>query len=582
MPYRTGWETRRVNRTSNYLIVIVMFTCCLALPGAAPPLAPMDGPDFATPRCPQPFYRGELALFQALFASSYACTEDIAQALRPHASSATITALLKLIDSAEHTLARRNGVRVLGRLAEGQPGEPAHELVRHWRAADIQAVLLKRLHHDRDNYLLQDLIWVYDSFFFPAFASWPALAAISANTELDPLLRIRAITALGRLVTAQHGHLPDHNIAFLEQALRSDNAGVRGQAALIAGRLRDNQLTPATRSRLIAALEAAWLAEAPLQLPPDDPTPAPVIWRDIVESVPTPLTARAQLARALDRYSDTTQHFMELRAAYEALSLPHTLRRPGLLIRSGLPAAELPTLHAIVVQTRAAFLDLLGPTLSTPLPNDPNHTLTLVVFGNQATYREYLRAFIELPPDIDGVYLEAEGTIYTHQRTAAQSQNSLAESIRHELGHYLTGRYLFPGRWHDTGYHNEPKGWADEGLAEVLAGLEFGAASYRLPLRPRQLARICEQAVPPHLETLLSQRSGYDDFGRFDYDTAWAFSYYLLTERRDSARRIYVAYRQGNYRLSNVASIAGATTLTTLEADWHTAIRRWCAQVPRS
>jgi hypothetical protein len=87
---------------------------------------------------------------------------------------------------------------------------------------------------------------------------------------------------------------------------------------------------------------------------------------------------------------------------------------------------------------------------------------------------------------------------------------------------------------------------------------------------------ICARPNYRRLEALLAQREGYDGFGSFDYDHAWAFTHYLLTERRDVALRLYTAYRAKIYRLADVARIAGVESVAALEADWHTALDRWC------
>ena len=65
--------------------------------------------------------------------------------------------------------------------------------------------------------------------------------------------------------------------------------------------------------------------------------------------------------------------------------------------------------------------------------------------------------------------------------------------------------------------------------------------------------------------------------GSFDYEAAWALSYYLLAERPDALRRAAAAYRDGSYRLQDWPQLAGAS-LAAVEAGWHTAISRWCGR----
>jgi len=70
-------------------------------------------------------------------------------------------------------------------------------------------------------------------------------------------------------------------------------------------------------------------------------------------------------------------------------------------------------------------------------------------------------------------------------------------------------------------------------------------------------------------------RAGYDSFGSFDYDAAWALSFYLLTERPAALRQLAAAYRDGSYRLEDWPRLAGAP-LAQLEAEWHAAMSGWC------
>jgi hypothetical protein len=148
--------------------------------------------------------------------------------------------------------------------------------------------------------------------------------------------------------------------------------------------------------------------------------------------------------------------------------------------------------------------------------------LTIKLFANRSVFREYMLAFVGFGADVDGVYVENDGVLYTYRRDATESVNTTDETIAHEFGHYLTGRYLFPGAWHDPGYHAEPKGWIDEGLAEYLAGLDSAGSRAALD-------RLCNRPVPPDLDRLLTQREGYDRYGVFAYDDAWAFVTFLAT-----------------------------------------------------
>jgi hypothetical protein len=557
----------------------ILLSLMLLLPAAILPLAPAPAalPPIVTPSCTQPDYPDASDLLAALPAADYACTEEIAAALRPRSEPETVDALLALLSSDADNRARRNALRVLGRLAEGSPHSRAAEIMQRSRAAAVQSALHRVLDNDDDLFVLQDAIWILDRFYYPAFTAASGLERIAADAGHDPLLRYRAARARARLVWAGTGTLSASDRGFITVGLASDDPGVRAAAALAAARLRDTQLTPALRGDLIDRLDAARQAAPPLALPVDGPDPRGVFGVDFVESAPTSLTAQAEIARALDRLAGDAGRAAALRAAYEALALPATLSTRDVTLRGGPDQAALRPLLARIELVQAAFVLITGPELALPLLGE-DAPLTVLVFPTQAAYREYLRAFTPFTVDVDGIYAEASATLYTYRRTPAQSENTLEETLQHEVGHYLSGRSLFPGRWNNPGYHSEPKGWADEGLAELLAGVAPGDAGPLVQPRPRQLARLCAREHLPPLPVLLARREGYDRFGRFDYEAAWALSYYLYQIDPAALRSLYASFRSGDYHLAGWAATAGVADLQAFEARWHAAIGGWCDQ----
>ncbi len=544
------------------------------LPRTEIPLAsaPPAGAPAPAPACPEQTYADAAALLAALPGARYECAEQLAASLRPLADAQVADALLRMAREGAHDLERRNALRVLGRLAESPQGSPARELVLRDRGADVQATALELLASEDDNFLLQDAVWLLDAHFFPSYSAAPALEGVAARPGLAPALRYRAATARARLVAARPDPLAPEDREFILAGLRSDDPGVRAAAATAVANLRDGQLSGGTRAALAEALSAAWSAEPPLSLAPDDPDPRDAGLLGFQESSPTSLTARAAIARARDRLGAGRGALEELRRSYERLALPYSMAAGDLTLRAGLRPGELPELISELTHARAALGQILGPELDEPLPGEGAGRLTVVIFARQGIYRDYMRAFTDLPAEVDGTYDEATGTLYTHQRTAAQSENTLLETLRHELAHHEAARRLFPGGWGDPGYHAEPKGWADEGLAELLAGLgDAGPAP-----RPRQLARLCAAGGPPDVAALLARREGYDRLGRFDYDGAWALSYYLLSERPEALRRLYRAYRGGGYSLERWGELAGVS-VAEAQAELGAALGRWCA-----
>ncbi len=477
------------------------------------------------------------------------CTEAIARELAPVADAAVVADVAAVARSHRFAWGRRNGLRVLGRFAErgttqGAGFHVVNELGRTVAATATEAIATATFEAE-----VHDAIWLLDSYFFPYRATQSDLQNRALNDAADPTLRFRAISAWSRLVWTSPAPLVEADITFFEAALTFADPWVRAQVAFTIDYLDPALLTPAAERRLAERLRAAFASE-----------------RD--------LSARVYEARALDRLLGG-QRALEVREAYEAQALSRTATTANITLRSGLPAADLPYWLGRLDAVQDAFFDLLGTTVATPVADDQNQHWTVVVFATPREYRDYMRAFVGFGAYAGGLYLEREATLYTYQRTASQSSYTLEELLQHELTHALTGRFVFPGVWGDAGYHDEPKGWLDEGLAEVMAGLTPGSDN---PLPPRDvpLRSLCAQPIGS-LSSLLDRRTGYDQPGTFDYARAWAFVYYLVRRSPDVLDRVVASYRDGTYSASDFAATARVTSIGDLEDDWHNTVQAWCS-----
>lgn len=551
-------------RTTPAMLLLALILTSVAPQPPQPP---------ATPACPHTHHAGPYSLIVMLYASGYDCTEEIARALTAVADDDILARLIALTAPDFHSLTRRNALRVIGRMAERPPNEPAHRVV--MRAAPLlRTHVLTLLQTDPHDDVRADAIWILDAFFFPAYDAHPVFIAIALTPGSGANLRTRAAYAATRLIATRTGSLSNDDLAFLLAGLQSDEPGVRARAADAIARLRDDQLDAAARARVTIALEEAWDAAARFASADALPIAPPAIHArrfitGIPETAPGPFAARAALARALDRFGG--ERFAALRTEFEALHLPACFDGPALHICTGAPTADLPAIAARLEQVRVAFFDLTG--MNNPVPGDPHDTVTIKLFANRTVFREYMLAFIGFGADVDGVYVERDGILYTYERDATESANTTEETIAHEFGHYLTGRYLFPGAWDDPGYHAEPKGWFDEGIAEYLARLGDSAAGMRAVPE-----RLCTASLPPDLARLLTQRDGYDQYGTFAYDEAWAFVTFLSQERPAAMRAIAAAFRANTYRASDLPDLAGVPSLASLQEEWHAALARWCSQ----
>ncbi len=497
------------------------------------------------------------ALLKRLGNSDYYCTELIAATLIPQASTSLVGQLLKLAQNSAKPLARRNALRVLGRFAERPAGEPAHDLVIRSSPAGVRDLdginagpaLAGQLTHETDEDSLHEILWILDAYFYPLFNIQGYLESASANTSNSDRLRFRCISAYARLMYARD-KLNPHELAFLNASLRSDDFWVRAEAAFIFEQLRPEQVTKAEREYIYQALKQAWQTE---QL----------------------LTPRQYMARAIDHFNGNSILSSQLRGECETQWLPNTLVHHDISVRSALPDVEALRFIKLMENERQAFFDLLGHEFTTPVANDPNDKITLMLFASKANYIEYMNAFVGYGAQAGGLYIERDGKLYTFLRTRAESTFTVEQLIQHEFGHYLQGRYVYQHLWSDAGYHTEPRGWADEGLAEYLGGLQFDANGRCCGTnRPEHVNSICGCADLCDLNGLICRREGYDQPGTFDYPNAWSFMHYLCTHRLDVARRLFRAMRNGQYRDEAFDAVAGVP-LAQLQHEWHNTMTNW-------
>jgi hypothetical protein len=570
------------------LLSIALLAAC------STPIAPAGrASPAATPSCRQPAHQGEDELLRSLPGASYGCAEELADALSAAATKRTVTLLLAMSRPPAHSLARRNALRALGRLAGQPPRSAAARLVRETHAAEVRAALLEALRQDRSVDVLQEAIWLLDTFLFPTAEAQPLLEAIalrasfanSADPAATPQLRARAMNAVSRLLLTRPAPVSETDLAFTLRSLASDEPGVRARAALILERWQRRGMASSSQALAVIALTEAHAraASEPLVPPtmPESGTAGEGLRFDPLLSgrpeIPAPpLAARAAVARALDAFVPGGR-YEKLRAAYEALALPSQYQHGNLALRADLPAESLPPLIETLGRARGEFFALLGPAFAAPLPEGRDHTLTAYIFRDAAAYQAYMHAFVGFGADVYGVYVERQPggglppRLYTYAGRATGAA-TLEETLAHEYAHSLAGHHLFPGAWHDPGYHAEPKGWADEGLAELIAARATGQTAAPETLCAAGLWSLAE---------LLARRDGYDRYGAFRYDEAHALARYLLLERPESGRAIYAAYREGRYRQGELARLAGSASLAEVEAGWRASVERWCAETGR-
>lgn len=501
---------------------------------------------------------GPEKLLETLRHSDYYATEGVATRLRSSLTPTHLAQLLGLMRHAETALLRRNVLRVIGRLAEAHTPNKTHFVHQIFIQTSFVCALTTMLTNERSNEVLQDALWLLDTYCYPCFQAQKAVGAVVTNRDLDSAVRFRAMGVARRLLYASPTLLSDGDIDFIVGKMEDSDPWVRAEAAFICEVLKPAHVNTGQRSRLLSGLNLMWANE-----------------RD--------RAVRPLVARAVDKANGDHHLSRTLRQEYERVDLPNEFvtLNGRIRVRSSLSLNRLQYYAGVLEAEQRAFFDLMGANFHQPVPKDTAQNMTLIVYGSRQTYREHMSGFVGWGTDAGGLYIERESTLYTFEHVV-NDRYSTEDLIKHEFGHYLQGRYVYPGMWGEVGYHEQPKGWADEGMAEFLAGLEFDSAGQFYLSERAQYVKpelLCGDAPLCDLAGLLQRRAGYDvqTGEQFDYMNGWAFVYFLMKDRRALAQKLYASMRDGSYRLADFAALAGVN-MAQLQGDWHAAMRDWCAQ----
>ena len=125
------------------------------------------------------------------------------------------------------------------------------------------------------------------------------------------------------------------------------------------------------------------------------------------------------------------------------------------------------------MQTEESFFHDMLQTNRTPVANDVNTTLEVVVFNDYPNYNKYASAIFGINTNNGGMYLEGEPNVPGNQaRFIAHEASWLRPvfqiwNLKHEYVHYLDGRFDMYGDF--TLSTNKPTVWWIEGLAEYIS-----------------------------------------------------------------------------------------------------------------
>ena len=272
----------------------------------------------------------------------------------------------------------------------------------------------------------------------------------------------------------------------------------------------------------------------------------------------------------------TVLDLASIREEVHQFALPHeySFDQGRLVFKTAIPLADAEALYDALKEVAAAFFR--KGTFTDPVTGDRNENLTLVVYGSPDDYQRFQPFLYGFNTNNGGIYIENMSTLFTYERTPAQSIYTLEELLRHEYVHYLDARYLVHGSFGDPGslYDNNRLVWYSEGLAEFLVG-----SSRLQSVLPR--GNLLEQVERD------ATRMTINDILYTTYDSGFTFYRYagLLFTWFDEQRPDLLAELFTKIRADNAAdvdafysSLAGDGALQTAYDQWLTAkIAAWQA-----
>jgi len=161
----------------------------------------------------------------------------------------------------------------------------------------------------------------------------------------------------------------------------------------------------------------------------------------------------------------------ELRDSLESQLFPNTFTFDDgkVIVKTSLSSEDIIPLYYAVKEVGAQFFRISESSL--PVDEDPNHNITMIIYGSRAEYRQYQPIIYGLNSNNGGMYIEQWGKFFTYERTPSESIYTLEELVRHEYVHYLVGRHLVFDMWGVNEFYDDNRlTWFNEGLAEFLAG----------------------------------------------------------------------------------------------------------------
>ncbi|WP_462154234.1 M9 family metallopeptidase [Pseudoalteromonas piscicida] len=177
-------------------------------------------------------------------------------------------------------------------------------------------------------------------------------------------------------------------------------------------------------------------------------------------------------------------------------------------------------------------------TAHTPVADDNNDTLELVIYNSSSEYKKFSGILFNHSTDNGGIYLEGDPAVPGNiPRFMAHEAEWLSDftvwNLEHEYVHYLDGRFNKKGNFQDGKNHNTV--WWSEGLAEYISKKDFNDDAI-------------EEARKSTYNLNDLFKTNYDDHGSTRiYDWGYLAVRYMFEERQTDINALLIELRNGDY-----------------------------------
>jgi microbial collagenase len=201
--------------------------------------------------------------------------------------------------------------------------------------------------------------------------------------------------------------------------------------------------------------------------------------------------------------------------------------------------AQMQSACALMANEEGYFHSVLA-TNNTPVANDYNTTLEVVVFDDYNNYRKYARSLYHIDTNNGGMYLEGDPSNPQNQaRFIAHEASWLRPTfsiwnLEHEYVHYLDGRFDMYGDFGDSTV--KPTVWWMEGIAEYLS------------LRNNNQEAIDAARTGKYtLSQIFGNTYSMTDYVERAYNWGYMASRFMMEKHRSDVTAVVGKFRVGDY-----------------------------------